>query len=199
MTDRRGNHVSETQFALTYGGWTPQQTTARVFRLAMRLHRGNEHNALDLAQDIMEILVSRVDSGIIVTSPGAFISNITTNYFVDIYRKQGTLKRGSGHSMLGLDGEALGVADIAPDPENAALSKEERRIIYASIKELSPVLREVIELAIDPDEGNFHRIPQAQIAQQLGIPTRLVKSRLHDAKEKLAEMLKGMMNMQEVN
>jgi RNA polymerase sigma factor (sigma-70 family) len=199
MTNQRGKRVSEAHFALAYGGWTPRQATAYVFRLAMRLHRGNEQNALDLAQDIMERLVGSADSGVVVTSPAAYIKKKTTNLFLDNYRKEMTLKRGSGQIVPGLDDEALNVADTAPGPEGVALSNEEKNIIYAAIKELSPVLREVVELAIDPDEGNFQRITQAEIAQQLGISPKLVKSRMHDAKEKLAEMLKDMTKMQEVN
>ncbi|MFG1926501.1 RNA polymerase sigma factor [Cryptosporangium sp. NPDC048952] len=82
-----------------------------------------------------------------------------------------------------VDTRELAVADAAPGPERLALARAEVAEVRVALRGLSDQHREVLWLAFGAE------LPQAGIAEVLGIPVGTVKSRLHLARAALAAAL----------
>jgi len=74
---------------------------------------------------------------------------------------------------------------VAPDPDPArmAADHETEWMIRDALRQLSPVRREVVVLR------HFAGLSYQEIADALDVPEKTVKSRLFDARRKLAELL----------
>lgn len=90
--------------------------------------------------------------------------------------------------FLGLplpDNAAEWVADDAPSPETQLASREELIATARAIAELPSSLKDV--LILRTVEG----MSQQETAEALGISTKAVETRLHRARHKLTEMVRG--------
>ncbi|MDP2875869.1 MAG: sigma-70 family RNA polymerase sigma factor [Holophaga sp.] len=76
----------------------------------------------------------------------------------------------------------------APDlhPEDHALQQERKQAVQCGIQELPPHLAEAVMLRY------FEDMNEREMSNRLGIPPGTVKSRLHNAHRRLAEILGGM-------
>ena len=118
-------------------------------------------------------------------NPGAYFARIVLSVIIDNCRQELAAKRGGGAVVLGLE-DKIQVEDPNPTPPDLAQVAELRRRTLAAIETLSPVNREVLDLAFDIDSGSFERMSHAEIADQLGLTAKTVKSRIHETKKKLA-------------
>ena len=71
-------------------------------------------------------------------------------------------------------------------PEAHAIAKERRVAVREGIQELPPRLAEAVLLR------HFEDLTEREMAHRLGIPAGTVKSRLHHAHRRLAELLEGL-------
>ncbi|EXG82354.1 RNA polymerase sigma factor [Cryptosporangium arvum] len=99
-----------------------------------------------------------------------------------IVRRQG-LSRLRRRTEPSMDTRDLSVADSSPGPEQTALARAEVAEVRAALKHLSDEHREVLWLTFGAE------LPQAGIAEMLGIPVGTVKSRLHLARAALGAAL----------
>lgn len=73
-----------------------------------------------------------------------------------------------------------------PHPEAEALARERRAAVHLGIQDLPEHLAETVLLR------HFEELSEREIAQRLGIPAGTVKSRLHHAHRRLADLLGGL-------
>jgi len=76
-----------------------------------------------------------------------------------------------------------GIADLADDPEAALLKKDRGALLREALRALSAEHAEVIDLAY------YHEKSVDEIAGILAIPAATVKTRMHYARKKLAELV----------
>ena len=116
----------------------------------------------------------------------SWLREIAKNVIRNWSRREGQIARRSSGSLD--DGDfnerfAQGIKSIAPLPEEYVLDQERLRVIQAAISELPLIHQQVI--------WSFYveELPEKKIAQLLGIRKGTVKSRLHNARKRLAELL----------
>lgn len=165
---------------------TPVEYLMRVGYSVAKRYLLSKEDSEDVVQEAFERVILAARSRKSVPKNGrAYFARIVLNLIIDMWKKQLAAKRGGGAVVLGLD-EKIQVEDLAPTPSDSAENIELRRCVLAAIDTLSPANREVLELALDIDSGNFDRMSHAEIAERLGLPTKTVKSRMHETKKKLA-------------
>lgn len=77
------------------------------------------------------------------------------------------------------------VADEGPGPDRAAEGDQALHAIEDALMLISPELRSVVTLR------HIAQLSYEDIAQTLGLPEKIVKSRLHSARERLRERLRS--------
>jgi RNA polymerase sigma-70 factor (ECF subfamily) len=73
--------------------------------------------------------------------------------------------------------------DAAPSPEAAAMASADRSRLARALRALPPALGELLALR------HFEELTERELATRLEIPSGTVKSRLHTAHRRLAELL----------
>jgi RNA polymerase sigma-70 factor (ECF subfamily) len=87
--------------------------------------------------------------------------------------------------MSSLDGEeAAAAADDADDPETVLNGQYRRAMIRRCLAQLPPAQRELLDLVY------YHGKAIAEVAQIVGVPAGTVKSRMHDARGRIATLLR---------
>jgi RNA polymerase sigma-70 factor, ECF subfamily len=117
----------------------------------------------------------------------SWIASVTRNLRIDRFRR-GKLDRitGSmdeGWEVPGLVPMAMQIVDSRQSPHDLVFSNEARAMVSRSVKEISPVMREVISLHL------FHDMDKREIAFRLQIPEGTVKSRVNRGIAQLAALL----------
>jgi RNA polymerase sigma-70 factor (ECF subfamily) len=78
----------------------------------------------------------------------------------------------------------LDFPDSGPSPEDSCLQREQKRILSAAVKELTPGMREAVELR------ELRELSTQETAHVMGLSAEAVKGRVFHARKKLREMLK---------
>jgi RNA polymerase sigma-70 factor (ECF subfamily) len=78
----------------------------------------------------------------------------------------------------------LDFPDSGPSPEDSCLQREQKRILSAAVKELTPGMREAVELR------ELGELSTQETAHVMGLSAEAVKGRVFHARKKLREMLK---------
>jgi RNA polymerase sigma factor (sigma-70 family) len=169
----------------SYMGLTMEELTRIGFRVAMNRLNSQEDRKDVLQEAFLRVIMVAQRGDPRPDSPKAFFAKIVDNKIIEIYRSRIALKNGQGITTASLD-EGYGVADKAPLPEQRAMAAELHDRIVAAIATLTSDHLAGVELAVDIDSGDFHRISHAEIAARLGIETKTVKHRIHEAKKQLA-------------
>lgn len=152
----------------------------RVYNLALRIS-GNPEDASDLAQEAF-FRAWRSLSGFQFDSAfSTWLFRLVHNLCIDHLRSR---KRKAALSMTVTDDESdagveYEIPDPAPDPEQALLAMEDRRLIAQAMNELPPDYREILTLRAINDLG------YGQIAEILKLQEGTVKSRLSRARAQL--------------
>jgi RNA polymerase sigma factor (sigma-70 family) len=146
--------------------------------VALRL-TGNKHDAWDLAQDVCEKVLRRLEDGTMTPiegSPRAWLRQVTKTSFIGNWRRTRALKRGGGELHLPRE-ETLSRA-ARDEASEQTLSKETQRAVRSAGAELPPKQRAVIDLVL-------RGYSLAEIARKLDIEVGTVKSRSHAARSRL--------------
>lgn len=135
-----------------------------------------------LAEEILqEAFVTVFEQIGTLRSPGAFR---TWLYRVVVSRATRALRSEGGRRRpLSLDAMAEQHLPVAPDPEESAADSEEIALLRNAIRYLDDDLRLTVTLHY------FSGLSTAEVGAVLGIPAGTVKSRLHTARRRLAELL----------
>lgn len=137
------------------------------------------HEAADVVQETFTRLVELEDPAVI-REPRAFLYRVAHNLSIDLFRKARVRR---AHAVDVIDLEELPSA--SPRPDEALQEDEEYRALRAAIAELPPRRRQVFALY------RFKNMPQAAIAEQLGISVTMVERHVRKAMLHCRERLKG--------
>jgi RNA polymerase sigma-70 factor (ECF subfamily) len=170
-----------------------------VFAAALRVNPDREI-AAEVVQDTFLTLWNRAE--LFDPSRGALSSwlmSVARNRAIDRLRAAGRHDRAVTFSSFGgaeaddhstvewltSTGDLVGAAGPEPGPELALADKETRDVIQDAVASLSPLERQVIELAYGSD------MSQSEIAGQLGWPLGTVKTRTRRALRHIRDRLEG--------
>ena len=153
----------------------------RLYRLSYRL-AGSKDEAEDLFQDVLIKIYPRMDELIDIDEPGAWLSRVMYNLFIDEQRRFArTRMHVVEEGFLAGDGlEGLAGPDD-PVRDNERLDKLRR--LDEALRQLSEEHR-IIVLLHDTEGYKL-----TEIQELMGVPVGTVKSRLHRARARLREIL----------
>lgn len=149
-----------------------------MYRLAFRL-TGAKADAEDLVQDVLVKLFARGDEILNIRDLGPWLSRVLYNHFVDDRRRYGRMP-------VKLVGDADENEFVAPDsaaPEVLAGAAQDQARLLAALDKL-PEEQRVVVLLHDAEGYKL-----GEIEALTGTPVGTLKSRLHRARSRLAEIL----------
>jgi len=172
----------------------PEMTPERVFRdhapriyhLARRM-MGNEADAEDVTQDVLLQVVRKLDTFRGDSALPTWLHRVTVNAALAQRRKRAHRDEGRLPDPLdhfdsdGRHGKPVKRWSVKPD--QPVLEKEQRALIDQAIMKLPEIYRHVYVLA------DVEILPNADIAEMLGIGLTAVKSRLHRARLMMRDQL----------
>jgi RNA polymerase sigma-70 factor, ECF subfamily len=147
---------------------------ARIHGLARRM-LGNEADAEDVAQDVLLLVVRKLNTFRGDSSFATWIHRVTTNAALLHHRKKALRKErvGAAESCA---------AHVSPArrepaaPDEQAQSREARQLIEEAVARLPQLYREAYVLS------EVEELPNAEIGARLGLSLPAVKSRIHRAR-----------------
>jgi RNA polymerase sigma-70 factor (ECF subfamily) len=152
---------------------------ARVYRLALSI-LDDPAEADEAAQDAFIAAIDRLSTFRGESSFTTWLLAITINVCRGRLRKRRARVRLTNilHTLFQHQANP-------PQPENEVIQNEADRALWGAVRALDDKQREVIVLRY------FHEMRQDDIAAVLGVTDRTVRNRLHNAHERLREVLKG--------
>ncbi len=157
----------------------------RVFDFCMRM-LGDREEAIDLVQEIFVSVHQNLRKFREDSKLSTWIFRISKNHCLN--RIKYLRRRGRGRSeeiddvSESLLADALGAS---PKPDEALATKRERQMVQDAISRLDPDQRLLVALR------DIEGLSYDEIVEITELPEGTVKSRLHRAREKLAEMIGG--------
>src|SRR5467141_2874143 len=157
----------------------------KIFSLAQRMTR-NREDAEDVVQQSFQkafIHLKKFEGESLFST---WLTRIAINEALMLLRR----KRGSREVPIAEstteDKIALpmDVPDSGPNPEDSCLQREQERILSAAVNELTPGMREAIELR------ELGELSTGETAQVMGLSVGAVKARLFHGRRKLRKTLK---------
>ncbi len=155
----------------------------RVYSVARRMV-SSDVDAEDVTQDVLLQVVRKLPSFRGESAFPTWLHRVTVNTALSHRRRQAVREE---HGLIGSFGEdepfvapALNRLD---DPEAQALSDEARELIGRAVEALPAAYRTVFVLA------DVEGLPNAEVADRLGLSLPAVKSRLHRARLMLRDAL----------
>jgi len=153
-----------------------ERHATRVFNLARRM-LGNDADAEDVVQEVLLLVVRKLGTFRGEAQLSTWLHQVTVNAALTLRRR----RAGRPEVSLEVSPDCLEAAPASPD--GPALERERRCLIEAAVAALPEVYRHVFVLA------DIEGLPNAEIADQLGMSLPAVKSRLHRARGMLRETL----------
>jgi RNA polymerase sigma-70 factor (ECF subfamily) len=150
----------------------------RVYGLARRMVR-SDVDAEDVTQDVLLQVVRKLPTFRGEAALPTWLHRITVNAVLSHRRKRAVREERRVRTVF----DPLLEPERRPGPEGQLLGLEARQIIDRAIAALSPAYRVVFVLA------DVEGLPNAAIAQRLGLSLPAVKSRLHRARLLLRDAL----------
>jgi RNA polymerase sigma-70 factor (ECF subfamily) len=148
----------------------------RVYRFALR-HVGNEATAEDVASDVFIDVWRQANSFEGRSTVSTWLLGITRFKALSARRRR---------QPEPLDEDAMAtIADPSDDPEAVLADKTRGGIIRKCMARLSPEHREITDLVY------YHEKSIEEVARIVNISTTTVKTRMHYARRKLAELLRA--------
>jgi RNA polymerase sigma-70 factor (ECF subfamily) len=159
----------------------------RVYNLARRM-LGNDADAEDVTQDVLLQVVRKLDTFRGESAFPTWLHRVTVNAALAHRRKRGTrLAHHSGEPLEAVldDGyESTGSGrPWSVSPDQPVLDAETHELIERAIAKLPETYRDVYVLA------DVETLPNAEIAEMLGLSVPAVKSRLHRARLMMRDAL----------
>jgi RNA polymerase sigma-70 factor (ECF subfamily) len=160
----------------------------RVYNLARRM-LGNDADAEDVTQDVLLQVVRKLDTFRGESAFPTWLHRVTVNAALAHRRKRATRQaRQSGESVDAAldDGYGYTPGSVRPwsvSPDQPVLDAETHELIERAIAGLPDTYRDVYVLA------DVESLPNAEIAEMLGLSVAAVKSRLHRARLMMRDAL----------
>jgi RNA polymerase sigma-70 factor (ECF subfamily) len=161
---------------LTYGG--------RVYHMARKM-LPSDADAEDVTQDVLLQVVRKLPSFRGDAAFPTWLHRITVNAALSHRRKMAVREENRVHDPLdALPGEPVRGPDRAHlSPESRLIRREEQGLIDRAVAGLPPLYRDVFVLS------DIEGLPNAAIADSLGLSLPAIKSRLHRARLLLRDAL----------
>ncbi len=150
----------------------------KLYRLAFRL-TGSRHDAQDLLQDVLVKIVGSGQELAALDNPGTWLGRVMYNHFVDDQRRYGR----SPIKLVAAETDPDTLDTSSPTPEAAAAADESTQVLTRALERLSEDQR-VVVLLHDAEGYTL-----GEIEQLTDTPIGTLKSRLHRARSRLAELL----------
>jgi RNA polymerase sigma-70 factor (ECF subfamily) len=150
---------------------------SRIHELARRM-LGNEADAEDVVQEVLLLVVRKLDTFQGDSSFATWIHRVTTTAALLHHRKKALIKERAAAPELC----EAGVSHVSPlrrnpaGPEEQAQSQEVRHLIEAAVARLPRLYREAYLLS------ELEEMSNAEIGSRLGLSLPAVKSRIHRAR-----------------
>ncbi len=153
-----------------------------AYLLALQL-LGNREDALDVAQDALLRLLTKLDGFDEERPVRPWLLRVVHNRAQDLRRQQRVRR---AEALEPADGEAGPVlVDPGIDPETQSSRNQLRRRIWRALRELPAPQRDILVLR------DYQDLSYAEIADFLNIPLGTVMSRLHGARKRLRVLLEA--------
>ncbi len=171
----------------------------QAFRLLVEKYQGrnygvaygilrNREDALEVSQEAFIKAYRSIRGFRGKSSFGTWLFRITTNKAIDFIRrnkKHRNLEERDWNRTLIPSNEVTGRGEHTRDPRDLLVDKELRNTLELAMNQLSPKQRTVIVLR------EVEGLSYDEISKTLGCPKGTVMSRLHGARARLREILKG--------
>jgi RNA polymerase sigma-70 factor, ECF subfamily len=158
----------------------------RIYHLARRL-LGNDADAEDVTQDVLLQVVRKLDTFRGEAAFPTWLHRVTVNAALAFRRKRAAREEHRTRDPLEhFDADGLHSAPVKRwtiRPDQFALEDEQKRAIEKAIARLPEMYRDVFVLA------DVEQLPNARIAEILGLGLPAVKSRLHRARLMMRDLL----------
>lgn len=146
-----------------------------VYNLAYRM-LGNPQDAEDAAQEIFLRAYARLERFDQTRRFSTWLLTVASNYCIDRLRRR-------RFAWLTLDDVAFWLPSERPGPERNALARERQVVVQQALQRLPENYRLVIVLRY------WHDLSYEEIAEVSGLTVSTIKTRLHRARNMLAETL----------
>jgi RNA polymerase sigma-70 factor (ECF subfamily) len=162
-----------------------QRHERKIFSVAQRMTR-NWEDAEDVVQQSFQKVFIHLRKFEGESLFSTWLTRIAINEALMLLRR----KRGSREVPIGesiTEDETplpLDFPDWGPNPEDRCLQREQERILSAAVNELTPGMREVIELR------ELGELSTGETAQIMGLSVGAVKARVFQGRKKLRKTLK---------
>ncbi|WP_020469743.1 RNA polymerase sigma factor [Zavarzinella formosa] len=158
----------------------------RVYNLARRM-LNNDADAEDATQDVLLQVVRKLDTFRGDAAFTTWLHRVTVNAALAVRRKRNRREEHRVHDPLENfteEGQHSGFVRPWPKlPDNMVLDSEQHQLIEEAIGKLPETYRDVFVLA------DVQQLPNAEIAESLGLSLSAVKSRLHRARLMMRDAL----------
>jgi len=154
--------------------------TPRLFKAALHITRNHE-DAEDALQDSLMRAFMHIKRFQGNSSFSTWLTRIVINSSLMIRRKHRNSRQVSADDpgQAGEPGLALQIPDAAPNPEQAYVLRERKRILRKAVKNLRPRIRAVVEI------GQLQELPMQETARILDISVAAAKGRFFHARAAL--------------
>ncbi len=149
----------------------------KIFNLAYQFS-GNYEAAEDLTQEIFLKLYGSLQKFDFSRNFTAWLLTLSKNYLIDQYRK--TKREKTSRDEFD---EHLVAADRRDSPEESAVQRENQKLVWYGLSQLSPDIRMAVILR-DIQGKSYH-----EIAEIMSLPLGTVKSRVNRGRLQLARIL----------
>jgi RNA polymerase sigma-70 factor (ECF subfamily) len=162
-----------------------QRHEGKIFSLAQRMTR-NREDAEDVAQQSFQKAFIHLKKFQGESLFSTWLTRIAINESLMLLRR----KRGSREVPIaestteGETAQPLDIPDSGPNPEDRCLQREQERILSAAVNDLTPGMREAIELR------ELGELSTGETAQAMGLSVGAVKARVFHGRRKLRKTLK---------
>ncbi|HVE84581.1 MAG TPA: sigma-70 family RNA polymerase sigma factor [Myxococcales bacterium] len=155
----------------------------RVFDFCVRM-LGDREEALEVVQEIFVSVHQALPTFRFDSKVSTWIYRISKNHCLNRLKYLARRGRGRSDELDGVSEEALAEAAGAPPrPDEALQAEAERALVQKAIARLEPDQRMLVALR------DIEGLSYEEMVDVTGLPLGTVKSRLHRAREKLAEYL----------
>src|SRR6266478_5164207 len=161
-----------------------QRHEGRIFSIAQRMTRNRED-----AEDVVQQSFQKAFINLKKFEGDSLFSTWLTRIAINEARMLLRRKRGSREvpieesSMNAESGLLLEFPDLAPNPEDSCLDREQKQILSAALNKLRPGIRKAIELR------DLGELSTGETALVMGLSISAVKGRVFHGRRKLRETL----------
>jgi RNA polymerase sigma-70 factor (ECF subfamily) len=162
-----------------------QRHEGKIFSLAQRMTR-NREDAEDVVQQSFQkafIHLKKFEGDSLFST---WLTRIAINEALMLLRKRRGTREVPIVEATAEDETALplDIPDVGPNPEDSCLQREQERILTAAVNELTPGMRQAIELR------ELGGLSTGETAQAMGLSVGAVKARVFHGRRKLRRTLK---------